>query len=238
MKTKPRKGTLTREAGQALVEFLIVVPVMLALILGAVQFALLYHAKTTLNYAAFEAVRAGTLNHASFAAVKSGFARGLAPLHSYSKDDTDQVGAFKTARKMVLKEFDDTRKLIRIERLSPSLLDFQEFGIPGRDDQGKQIRLIPNDNLRYRSSERMKKSHSTIQDANLLHLRVTYWYPLYVPLLNDFIYSLVCNQKGVAPDAACDPNDPRFPLTATAAMRMQSAVYEDNAFTTNQKAGN
>ncbi len=236
------------ESGQALVEFVIVVPVLLLLILGAVQFALLYHAKTTLNYAAFEGVRAGSLNHATYASVKSGFARGMAPLYSYSKDDSDQVGAFKTARKKVLREFDNTSKLIRIERLSPSVIDFKEFGTSGRDSSGKSVTLIPNDNLRYRSSKRMKKSHSTIQDANLLHLRFTYWYPLYVPLLNKLIFKyFICVSKEDKDDPnrhsrwendpVCKQDEPRFPLTATAAMRMQTSVYEDSMFATKQDAG-
>jgi hypothetical protein len=46
-----------------MVELLVVLlPVMLLLIFGTIQFALIYHAKITLNYAAFEGARAGTLN--------------------------------------------------------------------------------------------------------------------------------------------------------------------------------
>lgn len=228
-----------------MVEFLVVLPAMLMLILGAIQFALIYQAKITLNYAAFEAVRAGTLNNATFAAVKSGFARGIAPLYSYSKDDTDQVGAFKQARKKILKEFDSDDKLIRIERLSPTFTDFQEFG----DPIGGAVRAIPNDNLRYRSSKRMKKSHSTIQDANLLHIRVTYWYPLYVPLINKLIFNhFICcskEEKEGSKDDTCrwesDPvclqKEPRFPITATAAMRMQTPPYTDSSYITHREPG-
>ena len=39
--------------GQAMVEYIIVLPVLLMLVLGAIQFALLYQVKSTLNYATF-----------------------------------------------------------------------------------------------------------------------------------------------------------------------------------------
>ena len=228
-----REGKSWSANGQAMVEFLVILPVMLMLLLGAIQFALIYHAKITLNYAAFEAVRAGTLNNAEFTAVKSGFARGMAPLYSYSADDSDQVGAFKEARQNILDEFDSDTQLIRIERLNPTAIDFKEFGKKIQDNTGRRITQIPNDNLRYRSSKKVKKSHSSIQDANLLHLRFTYWYPLYVPLVNKLIFNtIICCKKGETDeligtcrwenDPVCLQDEPRIPLTATAAMRMQT----------------
>ena len=75
-------------------EFLIVLPVMLLLVLGILQFALIYQAKITLNYAAFETARAGSLNNGSRDAMNLAFASGMAPLYttSYftlsSKDNT------------------------------------------------------------------------------------------------------------------------------------------------------
>ena len=58
----PRAAARIR--GQAMVEFICVLVPLLLLILGAIQFALIYQAKITLNYAAFEAARAGSLTGA------------------------------------------------------------------------------------------------------------------------------------------------------------------------------
>ena len=147
-------------------EFLIVLPVMLLLIFGAIQFALIYHAKITLNYAAFEAVRAGTLGQGKFDEVREGFARGLAPLYSYFESDPDrrkkrdpdttahgQVEAFQMARDKIYKEFDSPTKLIRIERLSPTDKTLLAFAPDA---------ALPNDNLTYRSSKANRMRISSI----------------------------------------------------------------------------
>ncbi len=225
-------SVLRRQNGQSMVEFLVILPVMLLLILGTVQVALIYHAKITLNYAAFEAVRAGTLNCdkkylkngngcrsevSQFDAMKEGLARGLAPLYSYYEPRTEerkgmhdpalnQVEAYQQGRDRV---FDELKgEFIRVERLNPTPQAFSEFAVDG---------VIPNDNLMYRSGA-SGDSQMSIQDANLLHLRITYWYPMYVPFINKLI-SKVANCKWDD-----DEVYPRIPITATAVMRMQVPV--------------
>gem|GEM_PF-263896 len=69
---------------QAMVEFLIILPVMLLLVMGILQFAFIYQAKTTLNYAAFHTVRAGSLNNLSMSAMEMAFASNMAPLYASS----------------------------------------------------------------------------------------------------------------------------------------------------------
>jgi len=235
-------------AGQSMVEFLVILPVALLLILGAIQFALIYHAKTTLNYAAFEAARYGSLDHAKYEAVQEGFARGLAPLYSYFEPDGEkrkqlkepkaenQVEAFQIGRRKIFDEFNDSRDLIRIERLSPTVQDFSSFAV---DEE------IPNDNLMYRASKDGHRSGRSIQDANLLHLRITYWYPLYIPMVNQLIFGYVCNlgkyhqddtirrhqDDPVCIEAGAPPwEDPRIPLRSVAVMRMQSPAENSLGF--------
>lgn len=213
-----------RNQGQSMVELLAILTAMSGLILVTIQFALIWHAKITLNYATFEAVRAGTLNNATFDAVKEGFSRGLAPLYSYDKHDKDQVGAFQEGRDRVWKEFDAKEKLVRIERLNPTDQAFADFA----DDEG----YIPNDNLRFRSSTVSQHSRSSLQDANLLHLRVTYWYPMYVPFVNKLIFKkIICRDGGKwKRDPVCGQEIPKIPLTTTSVMRMQSPPKKDSNF--------
>lgn len=232
------------ESGQSMVEFLIILPVMLLLIFSTIQFALIFHAKITLNYAAFEAVRYGTLGHGKFEEVQEGFARGLAPLYSYFESDDelrrkrkgntaeDQIEAFQRARSRIYEEFDSPNRLVRIERLNPTGADFVDFAPDN---------AIANDNLMYRTSKVTGKSQSSIQDANLLHIRVTYWYPLYVPIVNKLIFNtFICCKTGVSEQSFCkwgeDPvclardQEPVIPLTATAVMRMQTPLVESNGY--------
>ncbi|GJM05195.1 MAG: hypothetical protein DHS20C09_11860 [marine bacterium B5-7] len=78
---------------QAMVEFVIIIPVLLMLVLGIIQFALVYKAKITLNYATFQTVRAGTLNNASLSAMQTAFASNMAPLYAtsyFNSPPTDQ----------------------------------------------------------------------------------------------------------------------------------------------------
>lgn len=231
-------------SGQSMVEFLVILPVMLLLIFSTIQFALIFHAKITLNYAAFEAVRYGSLGQGKFDEVKEGFARGLAPLYSYFESDEeirkkrkgdvaeDQIEAFQIARNKIYDEFDTQNKLVRIERLNPMDSSFLDFS---PDEE------IPNNNLMYRSSNIEGKAKTSIQDANLLHLRVTYWYPLYVPLINKLIFNtFICCKTGEGQNSFCkwgeDPvcmdkdQEPVIPLTATAVMRMQTPLVKSDGY--------
>ncbi len=231
-------GVLRSQSGQSMAECIIVLPVALLLIFGAIQFALIYHAKITLNYAAFEAARSGSLNNAQYDSVKEGFARGLTPLYSYYEPDEkkrkkridnhaqNQVEAFQIARDKIFKEFGDDKQLIRIERLSPSEQAFSDYAVD---------EAIPNDNLMYRSSSVQYRSNSSIQDANLLHLRITYWYPLYVPFVRNLIFASVCSSQKWENHQPCQqdkghPQDPRIPLTVVAAMRMQSPAQKSEGY--------
>lgn len=71
-----------RNSGQSMVEFVIVVVPLLLLILGAFQFALIYKAKITLNYAAFETARAGSLTGARLIFMENAFTRAMGPLYT------------------------------------------------------------------------------------------------------------------------------------------------------------
>src|SRR5262245_24617695 len=84
---KPQPGANRRHRGQALVEFLILFPTLLMLVLGAFQFALIYQAKQTLNYATFMAARQGALKNGKMNSIKDGLAGGMTPLFATSKDD-------------------------------------------------------------------------------------------------------------------------------------------------------
>ena len=91
--SKTRPGfNIRKHNAQAMVEFLIVLPVMLMLVMGILQFSLIYQAKISLNYATFQTVRAGSLNNLSMSAMESAFANNMAPLYTSSYLDMDSSG--------------------------------------------------------------------------------------------------------------------------------------------------
>ncbi len=88
---RTRGSRRAHATGQSMVEFVIIVPVLLLLIFGILQFAQVYIAKSTLDLAAYDGVRAGTMNNAQMGAIECGIARGLLPL--YGGNETPSVSA-------------------------------------------------------------------------------------------------------------------------------------------------
>lgn len=201
-----------RERGQAMTEFIIVIPVLILLIFGAVQIAFIYSAKTTLNYATFQAARVGSTNHATYSALRRGLIRGLAPLYTSNSDIADMQDDIRAgmdssgAKRDAITEIDTYTRIIRI---SPTAGQFEssQFG----EDNGDGVMAIPNDTLMYRPN--WESDGATIQDANLLKIRVQYCYKLMVPIVNKIIGSL-SELNNTRPASAYNSyeteGDPRF----------------------------
>ena len=51
-----------KQTGASLVEFVVVAPTLLFIMLGIVQAGMVFHAKSNLNYATFEAARPSTIS--------------------------------------------------------------------------------------------------------------------------------------------------------------------------------
>ncbi|WP_454763253.1 TadE/TadG family type IV pilus assembly protein [Cupriavidus campinensis] len=171
--------------GASMVEFIIVLPVLLLLCLGIIQFGLLYQAKATLDYAALQAARAGALDHGRNATMRSGLARGLTPLFAHSPGLGGQQQALLYSNAELLKP-----GAYRIDVINPTSSALQDFGRAG-EYAGATIREIPNDTLGFRSTAAGPGSGISVQDANLLKIRVTYCYAMYVPFANRTIFSLM-----------------------------------------------
>jgi len=204
-----------------MVEFIIVTPVMLLLVFGALQFALIYHAKTALNYATFEAARFGAVSNARMTEMENAFTRSMAAIYTHNNTREDLICAREIVRKEIETGF------VNIEVINPTPLAFSDLGITVDGD-----RVIPNDNLMYRS--KVASDGLTIQDANLLKIRVGYCYPLYVPYMNRVLGIMLTNDEdptcpgctGARKAAGtferrCLENG-RFPINAQAIVRMQS----------------
>jgi len=167
--------------GQAIVEYIIILPVLLMLVLGTVQFALLYQIKSTLNYAVFVGARQGALKNASSNAIKDGIAAGMTPLFTFGPD---MVSMLKGRAIAMIEVFNPLTMEVSV--LSPTKKMADDFAIDDPEDTAatKTKRVIPNDNLTYRPTTLGGSSKLNIQDANLLKIRVTYCAKMIVPLAN------------------------------------------------------
>lgn len=182
-------------------EFVVVLPIMMLLALGAIQFGLLYEAKATLNLAAFDAARAGALNQGRMSAMVNGFSNGLRPLLSRGTSSRDVIDGMKAAQ-------DEATRFAVIEVVNPTdeAVRYWHGG-------------IPNDNLSYFTEK--TPSGMTLQDANLLKIKVTYCVRLVVPFVNRTIITLT--DKGATDFENKCHREQRLPIRAQAVVRMQSA---------------
>jgi len=183
---RPRGRTPRLSSGQTIVEYLILFPVLLILIMGAIQVALIYQAKFTLNYATFMGARQGALKNANLNSIKDGVAAGMTPLFM-RWNGTGSPGLVDLSKARVIATIEVFNPMTaEVKIISPTKAAFDAIAGTGTE--------IPNDNLMYRSGS---GDGMSIQDANLLKVRVTYCVKLVVPFVNRMIYMLVNGVGGV-----------------------------------------
>lgn len=195
---KPAAHTRRHARGAAFVESLLAVPIVALLGLGVLQWALLLHARTAVEYALVEAARAGSVGQARPEAIEAGLARGLMPYWVGVGPDRSWASAV-AASELRLRE-GLAAGWIAWRQLSPTLESFADWGEAARDPAGYPMPAtieIPNDNLQWvglrqpaggvaglRADEPIgAHSGQTLNDANLLRLELRYGVPMAVPLV-------------------------------------------------------
>ena len=233
--------TPLRQRGQSAVEFLVIFPVLIFLVFGIIQWALIYQARNTLNHAVFLAARAGALNYGEKGKMKSALAAGLTPLFASEASMTGYVMAKGKAL------VETNIGMAKLEVLNPTREAFQDFGRNRLDSTGGKE--IPNDTLVYRNPNAGSSSKMSVQDANILHLRVTYCYRLIVPVVGRMIHAVsnasswsgALDATGMqkpfgdidTPMISSCPlssvgGDPRIPIRSEAIVRMQTPFRDNN----------
>jgi len=235
----PRAGA-PRAGGQSATELLVVLPVLVLLVFGIIQLGLMYQARATLNHATMLAARAGALHNGDHGEMRNALARGLTPLFASEASAAGYAVALAKATTETT-----TPIITTIEVLNPTGAALADFGRDRLD--GGSGRELPNDTLHYRTTTAGASSQISVQDANLLHVRVTYCMRLIVPVIDRMLPSAVNavtpaggagagmrNPFGIgpAPGAGAPCANPagerRIPIRSEAILRMQSSFYEAN----------
>ncbi|WP_413897719.1 TadE/TadG family type IV pilus assembly protein [Rhodoferax sp.] len=223
-----------RQRGATLVEFVVVVPTLLFLLMNLIQYGLLYHTKGQLNYAAFEAARVGSTANADPAKIRAAFTRAMTGYHGGGTSNAELGASYaKSAAEAAF---------ARIEILSPTTQSFDDYHSPALADKLKlAARVIPNSNLAFltcpvdvsgcKSDPKANASGQTLLDANLLKLRITYGIAprKQIPLAGRFMnWALSVLHKDDA-DAfrAALVKAGRIPVVSHTVMRMQSPAIEN-----------
>ena len=229
------------QSGQSMTEFLIIFPMLILLVFGIIQFALIYQARATLNNATLLAARAGAVNNGSNSSMRTALASGLAPLFA------TQPSMAGYGRALVEANLETTPNLTRIDVLNPNRAALNDFGRTRVD--GQAGRELPNDTLSYRNSTPGSASKISVQDANILHVRVSYCLRLLVPVLDRVIHAgvnaLSPMSQVLSANGMQDPfgtggttvstgcisplsRGPRIVIRSEAMVRMQSPFHESN----------
>ncbi len=227
--------------GQSATEFLVILPALILLVFGIIQFALLYQTRATLNHATLLAARAGALHNGSMTEMRAALARGLAPLFA------SEASATGYAKALLKAQVESSAGYAAVDILNPTQAALNDFGRPRLDESADNE--LPNDTLNYRTTSQGSSSNISIQDANILHIRVTYCSRLIVPIVDRILYSTL-NSTAIKPVALTETGmsnpmgteaDPAATSCGTAGndgrrikvhsesfVRMQSAFYASN----------
>lgn len=224
------------EAGAGAAEFVIIAPALLALTLAMLQTGLAFHAKSSVNYASFEAARAGSVAHAGLASMRLAFARAMTAYYGGGLDTGELARSFAAAQA-------DLATALRIEVVSPSRESFDDYHSPAaarRLQTGARVipsshlgvLACPSDRTSCNADPARNRSGQTLADANLLKLRVTWGLPpaKQVPLAGRFFTWAL---RTLAPDDDAFRRGlveaGRIPLVSQVTLRMQSDAIENTA---------
>lgn len=207
--------------GMVLVESLLVIPLLLLLMLGIIQFTFIYLAKTSLDHATFMAARMGAVEQGSQSSLMHSLSSSMISLFSNDKD-TDLALYRKVRREL------ESNSQIRI--MNPTWEAFMDYG----ESNHRHELEIPNDRLSVRGTHIGSLSQLNIQDANLLKIQVIYGFPLEIPFVNHII--LKTAGLFMVQDRYRDYlSDSRLPILSTAMVRMQSRIRYNSWVMTRQE---
>lgn len=238
---------MKRSRGTALVESLIVLPTLLMVITAIWQAAMVFRAKSAVNYAVFEAARAGAIDHARLSAITTAFTKGMIPYYGGGTTPAE------LARSAANAAADLAQAALRVQIISPTQESFTDFASPELQDRFKVSEpVIPNSALDQLTCPRDRPgcasnpasnaSGQNLADANLLKLKITYGIPpaKQMPLAGKF-YTWALGQFGVGSDdpfVAALIAAQRIPVEAHVVVRMQSESIRNAAMVSDPGPGN
>jgi uncharacterized membrane protein (UPF0127 family) len=216
------------QRGAALVEFVVVGPLMTLIGLGMLQQSMMFFAKNQLNHATFMAARAGSLGHANLDTVKLAYAKALVPLYGGGTNATELATSFAKASAEVA--------LADVQILNPTAESFADYGnnpdLQQKYNTGSK-RVIRNGGQAFAGTGVASASGQSLQDANLIKLRITHGYEPKIPIVKTvyLAYLRAGDPKTDARYTALLAAD-RIPVVTNVTLQMQSDAIEGSPIST------
>lgn len=219
---------MKRMRGAASVEFYIVALfVLIPFVMGILQMAVLYVGKTTLNHAVFMAARASAMENGSRSIFTTHLAKGLLPLYANTTAPLNNRNVAPVVARAFAEARLDVALRTRIEILNPTRASFRDF-----EQRQNGVLQIPNDNLQFRPRTPGASSRQSIQEANLLKVRVDYCHELVFPLIDGLIVAVLRRFDTDLFHQSCYRTN-RVPIAGRALLHMQSPARRSEMGTLN-----
>lgn len=222
------ESVTARPRGSAMIEFIIVGPIITLIGLAILQYGMLFFAKNQMNHASFMAARAGSVANAKLSAVKTAYTRALVPIYGGGLDATELGASF-------VKAAADVALNTRIELLNPTQESFADWNDPKLQtilNTGSK-KVIPNTHQGFKDQKIGATSGQTIADANLIKLRITHGYQPKVPIVAG-IYAIYLKWLDTKTDTFHTRmvNAGRIPVMMHVTLQMQSDAIEESPVST------
>lgn len=218
----PSVGAVVRQRGSAMVEFVVVGPIISLIGLAVIQYGMLFFAKNQMNHASFMAARAGSMGNAKINSVQLAYEKALIPLYGGGTNSAELAAA-------LLKAQTDVAGNTRIEILNPTRESFDDWNDAALQATiGNGSRVIPNAHLSSKDPAQVKaNSGQNIQDANMIKIRITHGYEPKVPLIKlVYIRYLKWLDTGTDSFHTQMVNAGRIPVVTHVTLQMQSDAIE------------
>jgi hypothetical protein len=228
-----RSSSVRRQHGSAMIEFVVVGPLLTLLGTTVLQYALMFNAKNMVNHASFLAAREGSVSNANPSSVQQAYARALVPLYGGGRNSRELAEALAHANV-------DIAANARIELVNPIQQSFDDWADPALATRYGGRRAIPNANLGFRDATTIgATSGQNIQDANLIKLKITHGYELKVPLASTVMQFIMrWNDSGTDPFVTALYAQRRIPLVSHVTLQMQSDPVESDTTASMPGQGN
>lgn len=202
-----RSQLRSRLRGASLVEFVIAVPALMVLFLALAQLSLMMIVRAQLDYATERAARHAALHNGTAAALREGLLPGLAGM----QPGNGEPSMLDLQQRMLAARLLLQAGLVRVERIAPAPACFVDWGSP-----------IPNSFQDARPSRPGRHSGLSVQDCNILKVRVIYAYKPVMPVIRHLWLATL---------RALFPLEPiyhlgRIPVEASAIVHMHSDVKQ------------
>jgi uncharacterized membrane protein (UPF0127 family) len=231
-----RTQAWAKQRGSAMIEFAVVGPLIALLGLATLQYGMVFFAKNQINYASFMAAREGSFAHADLGTVQQAYVHALAPMYGGGETPGELAQS-------VAKASADMAGNMQIEMLNPTKESFSEW-----NDETLQALLktgsrhvIPNSALaaRLKPNDVRASSGQSLQDANLLKLKITHGYLPKVPVVGKLYLAYLKWADPRTDDFQTKLiNDGRIPVVTHVTLEMQSDAIEPDDPVSIPGAGN